>query len=216
MSRAQARTVRRLSPDGRFLRATGAGLGLAALTGAAWEVGEQFGPRPAAPVASGRGGRARLGARSLRPAGAGGPSPTPCAWSRSTAASSVPSADWVVEENRLPGTLDWVMSATSRIYGYSDRVSAVRGDTVTLFVDPPPVPYQRRAVPDGLLRRARRSAGVASDHGVGRAPANRPPTVAPGTNMVECQWRPTMRVRIDALVASGCVPVQADREPTTG
>ena len=88
---------------------------------------------------------------------------------------SVPSADWVVAENQLPGTLDWVMSATSRIWGYSDRVSAVRGDVVTLFVDPPARAVSRRAVPDGVLRRARRSAGVAVVARWRAGPPNRRP-----------------------------------------
>jgi hypothetical protein len=108
----------------------------------------------------------------------------------------VPSADWVVAENQLLGTLDWVMSATSRIWGYSDRVSAERGDTVTLFVDPPPVPYRvelyRMGYYGGLGGRL-----VWSSAELSGGPAQPAPTVAPGTNMVECQWRPTLRVGID-------------------
>ena len=108
----------------------------------------------------------------------------------------VPSADWVVAENQLPGTIDWVMSATSRIYGYCDRVSAVRGDVVTLFVDPPPVPYRvelyRMGYYGGLGGRL-----VWRSETVAGGSAQPPPTVSPGTNMVECHWRPTMRVAID-------------------
>jgi len=108
----------------------------------------------------------------------------------------VPSADWVVEENQQPGTLDWVMSAASRIYGYSDRVSALRGDVVTLFVDAPPVPYRvelyRMGYYGGLGGRlVWRSAPLAG------GPAQPAFTVAAGTNMVECQWSPTIRVGID-------------------
>ncbi|HEY5025246.1 MAG TPA: N,N-dimethylformamidase beta subunit family domain-containing protein [Acidimicrobiales bacterium] len=114
----------------------------------------------------------------------------------------VPSADWVVAENQLPGTLDWVMSATSRIWGYSDHVSAVRGDVVTLCIDPPPVPYRvelyRMGYYGGLGGRlVWRSTPLAG------GPAQPPPTVAPGTNMVECQWRPTVRVEIDQAWAPG-------------
>jgi hypothetical protein len=108
----------------------------------------------------------------------------------------VPSADWVVEENALPGTIDWVMSATSRIYGYCDRVSALRGDVVTLFVDPPPLPYRielyRMGYYGGLGGRLVWRSDLLS--GGPRQPAA---TVTPATNMVECQWRPTLRVPID-------------------
>jgi len=114
----------------------------------------------------------------------------------------VPSADWVVAENQRPGTLAWVMSATSRIYGYADRVSALRGDQVTLFVDPPPVPYHVELYRMGYYaglggRLVWRSATVAG------GPSQPPFTVAPGTNMVECQWQPTMRVGIDAAWPPG-------------
>ncbi len=108
----------------------------------------------------------------------------------------VPSADWVVAENQQPGTLDWVMSATNRIYGYCDHVSAVRGDVVTLFVDPPPVPYQvelyRMGYYGGLGGRL-----VWTSTTITGGAAQPPAAVTPGTNMVECQWRPTLRVGID-------------------
>ena len=108
---------------------------------------------------------------------------------------SVPSADWVVEENQVPGTLDWVVSSTTRIYGYADHVSAVHGDRVTLFVDAPAVPYHvelyRMGYYGGLGGRLVWRSG---DLPVQHQPSY---TVAPGTNMVECQWQPTVTVGID-------------------
>jgi len=108
----------------------------------------------------------------------------------------VPSADWVVEENQQPGTLDWVVSSRTRIYGYSDHVSAVHGDQVTLFVDAPQVPYRielyRMGYYGGLGGRlVWSSASLPSTQ-------HQPPfTLAPATNMVECQWEATITVGID-------------------
>jgi hypothetical protein len=170
------------------------GLGLAALSGAAWELGEEVGRR-ASP-------RRRTDAVARRT------SPSQAARTQDTLPTDtvhtvtldsgvvVPSADWVVAENQVPGTLDWVMSARSRIYGYCDHVSAVRGDVVTLYVDPPPVPYQvelyRMGYYGGLGGRL-----VWSSAPITAGSGQPPPTVAPGTFMVECQWRPTLRVAID-------------------
>ncbi len=122
----------------------------------------------------------------------------------------VPSADWVVAENQLPGTLDWVMSATSRIYGYSDRVERGAGDVVTLFVDPPPVPYRVELYRMGyygglggrLLWRSATIAGgaeSASTDGVAGHQYGRVPVAPHGAR------------RHRRHVASGGVPVQAHR-----
>ncbi|MGD0380951.1 MAG: N,N-dimethylformamidase beta subunit family domain-containing protein [Acidimicrobiales bacterium] len=174
-----------------FLRATGAGLGLVAFGAGAWDLGEQVGP--------GRGSRSSLG----RDPGGAAPR-TRAASQRSDAVRTVmldsgvpvPSADWVVAENQVPGTLDWVMGARSRIYGYSDHVSAVAGDVVTLFIDPPATAYRvelyRMGYYQGLGGRLMWTSATLA--GGGSQP---PPTVAPGTNMVECQWQPTTRVAID-------------------
>jgi hypothetical protein len=178
----------------RFLRAAGAGLGLATLVGGAWELGEQFGPGTAP-------GGARAGrARGTRDTGAAETATARAEGARMVTLESgvtVPSADWVVAENRRPATLAWVMGATSRIYGYADRVSASPGDAVTLFVDPPSVPYHVEAYRMGYYgglggRLVWRSATLA---GGGQRQA--PPTVAPGTNMVECHWQATTHVHID-------------------
>ncbi len=184
-----------------MLRATGAGLGLAALSAGAGELGAQLGPGP-------RTGRdtADRARRGSGPRATGGTAPAqPAEAVRAVTLESgvsVPSAEWVVAENQLPGTLDWVMSARSRIWGYSDRVSAVRGDVVTLFVDPPPVPYRvelyRMGYYGGLGARL-----VWQSSTVAGGPAQPPSTVAPGTNMVECHWQPTMRVGIDATWPPG-------------
>ena len=172
----------------RFLRASGAGLGLAALGGAAYVADRALtGPGRAPPVAG-------LRRHRQRPATAAGSDAV-----RDVTLDNgvtVRSADWLVEENSRPGTLDWVVSSTTQIYGYSDHVSAVPGDEVTLFVDPPPVPFTvelyRMGYYGGLGgRRVWTSPTLAGGAG---QPA---PTVDPATFMVECQWRPTLRVGIE-------------------
>ncbi len=178
----------------RFLRAAWVGLGLAALTGAAWEAGEQLGPGSPPRLAS------RSGIRGVQTSPTSGTAPDslPDTVRMVTLDSGVPvpSADWVVAENQRPGTLAWVMGATTRIYGYADRVSARRGDEVTVFVDPPAVPYHlevyRMGYYGGLGGRLQwRSATMQG------GPAQPPPTVSPGTNMVECRWTATTRVGVD-------------------
>jgi hypothetical protein len=44
---------------------------------------------------------------------------------------TIPVADWVVEENARPGTLDWVVTYPGMLYGYSDHVSATPGEGIT-------------------------------------------------------------------------------------
>jgi len=166
----------------RFLRASGAGLGLAALGGAAYGA-DRLLTGPAGPVpASHRGLRHRPHAPAVRTV-------------LLDSGVEVPSADWLVAENRRRGTLGWVMSSTTQIYGYADHVSAVPGDEVTLFVDPPPLPYTvtlyRIGYYGGLGARAVwRSKPIA---GSGSQPA---PSTDPTTLMVECQWQPSLRVGI--------------------
>jgi len=167
----------------RFLRATGIGAGLAALGGAAYGVDR---------AVVGSGPARRTLRRPPRPATSAGTVREVVLDS----GVSVPSADWMVEENRRPGSLDWVMRSTTQIFGYSDRVSTVGGDEVTLYVDPPPGPYtvtlHRMGWYGGLGGRA-----VWTSRPVSGTAAQPAPTTAPGTNMVECQWQPSLRVGID-------------------
>ena len=54
---------------------------------------------------------------------------------------TIPVADWVVEENARPGTLDWVVTYPGMLYGYCDQVSATQGEEVTLYIDAGRFPY---------------------------------------------------------------------------
>ena len=111
--RAECRTIHRR----RFLLGTVAGLG---------GVGAAV---VAADLASGSdsGGRQKVPAR--RP---DAPSSPPPRSSRDTLASGVvvPTAQWLIEENAQPGTIDWVVTGIQTphaIEGYASQVSAVAG-----------------------------------------------------------------------------------------
>ena len=109
---------------------------------------------------------------------------------------TIPVADWVVEENARPGTLDWVVTYPGMLYGYCDHVSATQGEQVRLFIDAGPFPYHVELYRTGYYggtggRLVWTSAGQAGQ-------SQPPPTVAPGTNMVECDWEPSLSVTIAA------------------
>jgi hypothetical protein len=164
----------------RLLRAGGAGLGLAALGAAAFGVDRlATSGTAAAPARHHRTPDAPEGVRQVT----------------LESGVEVPVANWVVEENERPGTLGWVVSSNNRIYGFADRVSAMRGEEVTLFVDAPAVPYRIEAYRMGYYG----GLGGRMVWQSGPAPMqSQPPyTVAPDTNMVECQWQPTLHVAID-------------------
>jgi hypothetical protein len=108
---------------------------------------------------------------------------------------SVPVADWVVEENARPGTLDWVVTYPAMLYGYADQVSATHGETVTLRINAPQLPYHVELYRAGYY-------GGTGGRLVWTSPTlpaqGQPfPTVAPFTNMVECDWAPSLAVTID-------------------
>jgi hypothetical protein len=109
---------------------------------------------------------------------------------------SIPVADWVVEENARKGTLDWVVTYPGMLYGYADHVSATHGETVTLYINAPQLTYHvelyRAGYYGGL---GGRLVWTSPDLPAQGQPF---PTVAAGTNMVECDWAPSLSVQIKA------------------
>jgi hypothetical protein len=107
---------------------------------------------------------------------------------------TIPVADWVVEENKRPGTLSWVVLASTMMYGYSDHVSATHGDNVTLFVDAPQPTYRVELYRTGYYGGlgGRRVWSSAELTGVVQAA----PTLTPCTNMIECDWQPSIHLTI--------------------
>jgi len=125
----------------------------------------------------------------------------------SSASTSRPSAGRSVSgiaiENRRPGTTAWRIPAgtnTTAIQGYADRVSATRGETVTLFVDATGgyrVEGYRMGWYGGAgARRVWRSAPQ-----VGARQSK--PVILTTSRTVEARWRPSVRVAIDTAWVPG-------------
>jgi len=111
-------------------------------------------------------------------------------------AIGLPVASWVVEENAIPGTKAWLLTGSPPhgIEGFMNRVSAQRGEEVSLFVSTTAgsieVEVYRMGWYQGfgarLVEKLGRAAGVVQPL----------PTISPTTNMVECHWRETLRFAV--------------------
>lgn len=133
--------------------------------------------------------RARLG---LERAGGGGLPPARAAPVAHEVLVGKPG--WIAAENRRPGTTGWRITkrgAPAALEGYANRVSATRGEQVTLYVSTTAPRFHVEVYRMGWYggKRGRllwRSAEVAGHR---QAPAR----LTPGTNMVEAPWQPSLR-----------------------
>jgi hypothetical protein len=110
----------------------------------------------------------------------------------------IPTSDAIVAENAKPGHLWWVTSpqGAGDIEGYADQVSAVPGDTVTLFVSTRAATFHVEAYRMGYYGGIGGRLVWQSDEVAGaRQP---PPALLPFTNTIECQWAPSTTVDIGA------------------
>ncbi len=117
----------------------------------------------------------------------------------------VPTARWLVEENRRPGTLDWVVTGVQtphELEGFADRVSATAGDEVTLYVNTVARSLSVQAFRMGYYGGLGGRLVYQSDAVAGQAQP--PPTIAPGVNTVSCPWQPTLSFRVDGSWPPGC------------
>src|SRR5437764_1121030 len=117
-------------------------------------------------------------------------------WWTTTRGSSGPPADWVLQENRRPGTSAWRIAIASYggVEGYASRVSARVGDTITLYVSTSAPVFHVEAYRMGWYqglggRLVWRSPDVP-------AQAQPAPTIAATTRTVTAMWEPSMRVRV--------------------
>jgi hypothetical protein len=125
----------------------------------------------------------------------------------------LPIADWVLEENRRRGSLDWVIRPTplppgvyppwpAPIEGYADHVSCTRGEEVGLYVSTSAASFHAEAYRIGYY-------GGLGGRLVARTPT-RPgrrqplPAVVPGINLVECHWQRSVAFEIGAEWTPGC------------
>ncbi|MDQ1455980.1 MAG: hypothetical protein QOH28_1600, partial [Actinomycetota bacterium] len=117
-------------------------------------------------------------------------------WWTATRGSSGPPADWVLQENRRPGTSAWrIANATyGGVEGYASRVSARVGDSITLYVSTSAPAFRVEAYRMGWYqglggRLVWRSPEVS-------AKAQPAPTIAGPTRTVTAEWEPSMRVHV--------------------
>ncbi len=117
----------------------------------------------------------------------------------------VPTAAWLVAENKRPGTLDWIVNFVQpdhALEGFASQVSATTGDDVTLFVNTTAKAVRVEAYRMGYYqglggRLVYRSDSVAA----GMQP---PPAVSLGIGTVSCPWTPTLSFKVDDTWPPGC------------
>ncbi len=109
----------------------------------------------------------------------------------------LPTSPAIVAENAKMGDAWWVTSVTPdrSIEGFADRVSAVAGDRVTLFVNTVAPTYHVEAYRMGYYQGigGRLVWTSAVRHGISQPQ----PTLTAGTNTIECRWSPSVSVPID-------------------
>jgi hypothetical protein len=108
-------------------------------------------------------------------------------------------ARWVIDENAKPGTSAWHLGAATRpgsIEGFADRVSAVAGERVQLFVSTTEPVFRVEAYRMGFYQGlgARRVWTSGPIPGVKQSP----PARDPATNMVEARWSKSAAIDVDA------------------
>jgi hypothetical protein len=123
---------------------------------------------------------ARLGGATKKPA-------------RKAEEIELPTAGWLLAENRLPGTNAWVVGSVPiphSIEGYPDHVSAKQGDTVALHVSSTARTFHVEAYRMGWYQGYGGRLVWRSADTTGRPQSIPAPTSS--TNMVECNWAPSL------------------------
>lgn len=126
-----------------------------------------------------------------------------------------PVASWVQAENAKPGTTAWNATFAGKpgdLEGYASQVSAVQGDTVTLYVSTTAPTFHVEAYRLGYYGgRGGRLVWQSSEMaGQKQAPA----TFTPGINMTEAHWNPSLRVTVDQHYPPGCYFFKLVASPT--
>lgn len=109
-----------------------------------------------------------------------------------------PTAEWVQRENARPGTTAWRIQGTQHrgdLEGFADRVSAVQGETVALYVSTVAPKFHVDAYRMGYYggtggRLVWRSSAQTGE-------VQEPSTLDPVTHMIEAPWHESMKVTID-------------------
>jgi hypothetical protein len=145
-------------------------------------------------------------ARAKRPGStAPGGDPSPVTQTTLTSGVVVPTASWLIAENKRPGTLDWIVNFVQpdhALEGFASQVSAVPGDDVTLFVNTTARAVQVQAYRMGFYQGLGGRLIYQSDMvAAGAQPA---PTVSLGIGTVSCPWSPTLSFTVGSTWPPGC------------
>ena len=119
---------------------------------------------------------------------------------------SVPTAPWLIAENALPGTLNWICNHVQpdhALEGFASRVSAVQGEDVALFVNTTTArAVQVQAYRMGYYQGSGGRLVWQSDFvPAAQQPA---PVFTPGVGTVSCPWTQTMTITIGKDWPPGC------------
>ncbi len=117
----------------------------------------------------------------------------------------VPTASWLIAENKRPGTLDWIVNFVQpdhALEGFASQVSAKSGDDITLFVNTTAKAVRVQAYRMGYYQGLGGRLVYQSD--MVAAKAQPPPTVSPGIGTVSCPWSPTLSFTVDQTWPPGC------------
>ncbi len=109
----------------------------------------------------------------------------------------LPTSPYIVAENAKTGHAWWVTTpqADRGIEGYADQVSAVIGDTITLFVSTRAARYHVEAYRMGYYQGiGGRLVWMSGEHPGVQQPL---PELISATNTIECRWSPSMAITID-------------------
>ncbi len=113
------------------------------------------------------------------------------------AGPTLPISPAIVAENAKTGHAWWVTTPQQAgdIEGYANQVSAVLGDTVTLFVSTKAATYHVEAYRMGYYQ----GIGARLVWSSPELPGNRQsaPTLIEPTNTIECTWQPSLTIPID-------------------
>jgi hypothetical protein len=112
-------------------------------------------------------------------------------------------AKWIIQENLLPGTTDWMIPAGTRqgIEGFADRVSAVRGQRVGLHVSTGAPTFHVEAYRIGYYgglggRLVWRSREIAGARGAD-------PLLLDATNTIEAPWPESVGFEVTSAWVQG-------------
>ncbi len=110
----------------------------------------------------------------------------------------LPAADWVLAENRRPGTTAWVILPPQpeppAIEGFVSPASVQRGERLVLYVDCASARFSAQVFRMGWYQ----GHGARLVHATGALRARQQPAArfSAGTNTVECEWRPSVTFEV--------------------